>query len=257
MSHFNENNGLLSVPDPRTPKVASRITYDKSYVRSLFDKIAHRYDLLNHLLSSGIDLYWRSKAIQLLRKYEPQRVLDVATGTADLAIRASALRPKQIVGVDISEEMLRIGRQKIAKRNLDQLIQLHTGDAEQLQFADDSFDAVTVAFGARNFSDLQRGFTEMLRVLRPGGAAMILEFSQPRSFPVKQLYGFYSRTILPAVGGLVSQHREAYEYLPKTVNEFPDGEEMLSLLRESGFTTTEQHVLTFGIATIYIATKER
>lgn len=255
MLQFNENNGVLSVHDERIKKGQPRTAYEKVYVRSLFDKIAHRYDLLNHLLSFGIDLYWRAKAIQLLRKYQPERILDIATGTADLAIKASALHPKQIIGIDISEEMLRIGRQKISERKLEHLISLQTGDAEQLDFADDSFDAVTVAFGVRNFSDLRRGFTEMQRVLCPGGTAVILEFSQPRSFPVKQLYRFYSRWILPAIGGLISKHREAYEYLPKTVTEFPDGEELLSILRESGFTTTEHHPLTFGITTVYVGIK--
>ncbi len=247
--------GVFAVEDERTRKHFTRRSYEKSYVRTLFDRIAFRYDLLNHLLSSGIDLYWRAKAIRLLREFRPARILDVATGTADLAIRAAELQPAQIIGIDISAEMLKLGRQKIHVRKLDYLISLQSGDAENLSFGDNSFDAVTVGFGVRNFSDLHRGLSEIFRVLRRGGVALILEFSQPKQFPIKQLYSFYSRHILPVVGGLISKSREAYEYLPATVQEFPDKNEMLGILQNVGFTSTHAYPLTFGIATIYIATK--
>jgi demethylmenaquinone methyltransferase/2-methoxy-6-polyprenyl-1,4-benzoquinol methylase len=191
----------------------------------------------------------------LLAPHRPRRILDVATGTADLAIAAARLKPETIVGIDLSEEMLRIARHKIARRGLEQLITLQHGDAEQLAFPDGSFDAVTVAFGIRNFSDLARGLRELHRVLTPGGISVILEFSQPRVFLIRQLYAWYSRTLIPRIGGLISRHREAYEYLPKTVHEFPDGEAMLSLLRSIGFCTAAAHPLTFGIATVYLAQK--
>ena len=248
-------NDSLSIESTGISTLQPRSTYDKSYVRSLFDSIARRYDLLNHLLSSGFDIFWRAKAIQLLADFHPKRILDIATGTADLALKAAELRPEQIIGIDISEEMLKLGRRKISQRNLDRLITLQAGDAESLGFPDDSFDATTVAFGVRNYSNLMQGLQEMCRVLRPDGVAIILEFSQPKVFPVKQLYALYSRWVLPSIGGFISGHRGAYEYLPQTVREFPDGEGLLLMLRAAGFKSTKQHRLTFGIATIYIATK--
>lgn len=232
-----------------------RTTYSASYVRSLFDKIAPRYDLLNHVLSSGLDIVWRKKAIRLLAPFHPKRMLDVATGTADLAIAAARLKPDTIVGIDLSEEMLCIGREKVARRTLEHCISLRRGNAEQLEFPDGSFDAVTVAFGVRNFSNLERGLREIHRVLSPGGAFVILEFSRPRFSLIRQLYGWYSRSIIPVLGGMISKHREAYEYLPKTVSEFPDGEMMLSILRSVGFGTAAAYPLTFGIVTIYVAQK--
>ncbi|MCI0708425.1 MAG: bifunctional demethylmenaquinone methyltransferase/2-methoxy-6-polyprenyl-1,4-benzoquinol methylase UbiE [Ignavibacteriae bacterium] len=245
----------LSLDEAMMPDAPHRTTYEKAYVRSLFDRVAHRYDLLNHLLSSGIDVYWRAKAVRLLGQYQPKEILDVATGTADLSIRSVRLQPKRIVGIDISEEMLKLGREKIAKRRMGHIISLQTGDAERLPFAEGEFDAVTVAFGVRNFSDLTQGLREMHRVLRPHGVAVILEFSQPTVFPVKQLHAFFLKRALPAIGGFVSKQREAYEYLPKTINEFPDGGAMIEVLRESGFTSVTQHRMTFGIATVYIAQK--
>lgn len=241
--------------EPGIPNVRSRTTYEKPYVRSLFDRIAHRYDLLNHLLSFGIDVYWRKKAIRLLSRFQPRRILDVATGTADLAIAATYLQPQQIIGVDLSNEMLNIGRQKIADKNLDAVVSLQAGDAENLPFPDSSFDALTVAFGVRNFSDFQQGLREMHRVLQNRGVAVILEFSQPTVFPIRQLYSLYSKYVMPVVGGLISRQREAYEYLPSTVHEFPQSQEMIDILLSAGFTSAEQHRLTFGIATIYLATK--
>lgn len=228
---------------------------DHRYIRSLFDGIARRYDLLNHLLSGGVDFYWRRRAIRHLRQHRPKSILDVATGTGDFALAALSLQPDRIVGVDIAEEMLKVGRMKIAKRRLDHLITLRTGAAEQLDFPDKSFDAAIVAFGARNFENLSRGLAEMRRVLKPEGTIVVLEFSRPRMFPFRQLYFLYFRTILPFIGRLISRHRDAYTYLPDTVMRFPEGEDFLTILREAGFTHTEQERLTLGIASVYTGTK--
>lgn len=253
MSYSEADAGSIIVTEEQ--QRTGRTTYSTSYVRSLFDTIAPRYDLLNHVLSSGLDVVWRRKAVNLLAPHSPKRILDVATGTADLAIAAVRLRPQQIVGIDLSEEMLRIGREKITRRALEQWISLQRGNAEQLDFPDGSFDAVTIAFGVRNFSNLERGLSEVYRVLAAGGWFVILEFSRPRSFPIRQLYRWYSRTIIPRLGGWISKHRDAYEYLPKTVDEFPDGEEMLAILRTIGFSPVTAYPLTFGIVTIYVAQK--
>ncbi len=228
---------------------------EKQYVRSLFDSIAHRYDLLNHLLSGGIDFYWRRKAIDHLKELQPKRILDVATGTADFAIAATRLKPDKVVGVDIAEEMLSRGRVKLAKRGLDSTISLQTGEAEHMEFETGSFDAAIVAFGARNFEHLEKGLSEMRRVLRSGGKIVVLEFSRPKSFPFKQLYFFYFHSILPLVGRIVSKSNTAYKYLPDTVMRFPDGEDFLAILREIGFVNTRQERLTFGIATVYVGIK--
>ena len=226
-----------------------------SKVQTLFNAIAARYDLLNHLLSGGVDLYWRRKAIAALEDLQPKRILDVATGTADLAIAALRLGPSAVVGVDIAENMLAFGREKLTKRGLDAVITLQSGEAEHLAFPDGSFDASIVAFGARNFADLPQGLREMGRVLRPGGRIMVLEFSRPSSFPFKQLYFFYFRRILPIVGRLISKDPGAYTYLPDTVMKFPEGDEFLAILRAAGFRTVRQERLTFGIATIYTGDK--
>jgi demethylmenaquinone methyltransferase/2-methoxy-6-polyprenyl-1,4-benzoquinol methylase len=236
-------------------EMKQRRKYDRAYVQSLFDGIAPRYDALNHLLSFGLDIVWRRKAIKLLRPHRPERILDCATGTGDLAIEAARLAPRRIVGIDVSEAMLKIAREKVEKRHLGDLIELRLGEAEHLEFGSDSFDAVTVAFGVRNYHDLHRGLAEMARVLRPGGVALILEFSRPRRFPVKQLYALYSKHILPIVGGLISKRRDAYEYLPSTVGEFPDGKDFLRLVQAAGFASAVERRLTFGIATIYLASK--
>jgi demethylmenaquinone methyltransferase/2-methoxy-6-polyprenyl-1,4-benzoquinol methylase len=235
----------------------NRHVYEQTFVRSLFDSIAHRYDFLNHALSSGIDILWRRRAIHLLQPYQPKHILDVATGTADLAIEAMKLNPDHITGIDISSKMLEIGRRKIRVRNFGQRITLESGEAEHLRFESGSFDAVTAAFGVRNFTDLELGLKEFHRVLRRGGCAVILEFSRPKQFPVKQLFHFYSHTILPLLGGIVSHNRSAYEYLPSTVAKFPDGEEFCTVLRSAGFTTAVSFPQTFGIASIYIAKKEQ
>ena len=228
---------------------------EKLYVRSLFDSIARRYDMLNHLLSGGIDMYWRKKAIDALRGVPPGRILDVATGTADLAIAAAALAPREVVGVDIAEEMLSVGRRKIAARGLSPLVSLRMGEAESLPFAGSSFDAAIVAFGVRNFENLEAALGEMLRVLRPGGKLVVLEFSRPRRFPFRQIYLAYFLRVIPVMGRVISGNGEAYSYLPSSVMAFPEGEEFLSILRGAGFRAARAERLTFGIATIYTAEK--
>lgn len=242
-------------PAERRKNLSGRTTFDQAYVRGLFDRIAPRYDLLNHLLSSGIDVLWRKKAISLLRAHQPATILDVATGTGDLAFEAlRQLQSPQVIGVDVAPAMLNIGRSKAAKRGIHG-VRFSEGSAESLPFATGSFDAVTVGFGVRNFSDPDKGLREMYRVLKPGSPAVVLEFSRPRSFPIQQLYTLYSKTLLPALGGLIARDREAYEYLPETIREFPDGNDFLALLQSAGFHSTKYHPLTFGIATIYYGVK--
>ncbi|HSQ76832.1 MAG TPA: bifunctional demethylmenaquinone methyltransferase/2-methoxy-6-polyprenyl-1,4-benzoquinol methylase UbiE [Bacteroidota bacterium] len=221
----------------------------------MFDAIAYRYDLLNHVLSGGADFYWRRQAVESLRDVRPRRILDVATGTADFAIAALRLKPDEVVGVDIAENMLAIGRAKIRRMGAGDVIRLRTGEAEHLEFEDGAFDAAMVAFGARNFEHLHRGLCEMQRVLRPGGRIVVLEFSQPTATPFRQLYLFYFRRILPLLGRMVSKDRRAYTYLPDTVMKFPQGEEFLAILKDAGIRSPRQHRLTFGIATIYIGEK--
>ncbi len=230
-------------------------TVDKRYVRSLFDSIAYRYDLLNHLLSGGIDVYWRRKAIESLRPARPKTILDVATGTGDFALAALRLGPEKIIGIDISEEMLRHGRAKLLRRGVDGRIILQSGEAEKLLFEDGVFDAAIVAFGVRNFEHLDSGLSEIRRVLRPGGTLVVLEFSRPRAFPFRLFYRFYFLTLLPLIGRMISRHREAYRYLPDTVMEFPDGSEFLHILEKNGFINTTTQRLTFGIASIYTGAK--
>ncbi len=223
----------------------------KQEVQAMFDTIAPRYDLLNRVLSFGIDKWWRRQAIGLLKADRPRRILDVATGTADLALQAMTLEPDKVVGVDIAEEMLSIGREKIAEQGLSERITLQTGDAERLPFSDNQFDAVLVAFGVRNFEDLKKGLAEMRRVLRPGGSLVVLEFSQPTGFPVKQAYGFYSRYILPRVGGTLSGDSGAYKYLPDSIQAFPAGTAFLDVMSETGYDDPQWRPLTFGIASLY------
>ncbi len=224
---------------------------ERQYVRTLFDSIAHRYDLLNHLLSGGFDISWRRKAISRLEEIHPRRILDVATGTADFAIAALRLGPEKVVGVDIASKMLERGREKVEKKGFQGQIELHTGAAEQLRFPDASFDASIVAFGVRNFEDVERGLREMHRVVRPGGKIVVLEFSRPRHFPFKQLYFAYFLHVLPRIGRAVSRSRNAYRYLPETVMAFPEGEAFVSLLRSVGFEQVREERLTAGIVTVY------
>ena len=227
----------------------------KQQVEQMFDNIAPKYDFLNHFLSLGIDKLWRKKAVRILKADQPKRILDVATGTGDFAIAASRLEVDEIVGFDLSEQMIRVGAEKVKKLKLDSLIHFQKGDSEQMPFEDASFDAITVAFGVRNFETLQKGLDEFYRVLRNEGVAIILEFSKPKYFPFKQLYRFYFFHILPFVGGLVSKDSSAYAYLPESVMAFPDDQEMLNILSRTGFSEVSQKRLTFGIATIYIARK--
>ena len=227
----------------------------KQYVRSLFDSIAGRYDMLNHLLSGGIDTYWRWRAIRRLRRGAPARILDVATGTADFAIAAARLGPREIVGVDLAGEMLSLGRDKIVRRGLAGVITLLAAEAEHLPFAEGAFDAAVVAFGVRNFEDLHQGLAEMRRVLRAGGRLVVLEFSRPRVFPLRQIYLFYFLRVIPLIGRLVSGNREAYTYLPESVMAFPEGADFLSLLAKAGFRSPGAERLTFGIASVYTAEK--
>ncbi len=226
----------------------------KEDVQAMFNAIAPRYDLLNRILSFGIDRRWRKQTVAMLREEHPARILDVATGTADLAIEAISLDPEKIVGVDISEEMLNVGRQKIEKRGLADRITLRKGDAERLPFSDSQFNAVLVAFGVRNFENLEKGLREIARVLKPGGSLVVLEFSHPRAFPIKQLYHFYGRHVLPRVGRSISKNEGAYQYLPDSIAAFPDGPAFLDLMRTVGFEDLRWKPLTFGIASIYKGT---
>jgi demethylmenaquinone methyltransferase / 2-methoxy-6-polyprenyl-1,4-benzoquinol methylase len=227
----------------------------KEQVAKMFDNISHRYDFLNHFLSLGIDKSWRKKAIRVLEPLQPQYILDVATGTGDFALQALALKPKHITGIDISEGMLEMGRKKLKDRNLAAVIDLLQGDSENLPFQENKFDAVTVAFGVRNFENLKGGIREIYRVLKPGGTFVVLEFSKPSRFPFKQVYNFYFKYILPKIGSAVSNDKAAYTYLPKSVEAFPDGEDFLHILQEVGFKNTQCSSLTFGISSIYIGTK--
>ncbi|MCB0705652.1 MAG: bifunctional demethylmenaquinone methyltransferase/2-methoxy-6-polyprenyl-1,4-benzoquinol methylase UbiE [Saprospiraceae bacterium] len=228
----------------------------KEQVSTMFNNIAPYYDLLNRLLSLGIDKRWRKKAIACLKPLAPQRLLDVATGTADLALEAKRqLNCPEIIGVDISDEMLEIGRKKIAKLQLDKQIELQSGDSEKLLFQDNSFDACTVAFGVRNFENLDKGLKEINRVLRSGGEVVVLEFSRPRIFPFKQLFNGYFKYILPFIGRLTSKDPRAYSYLYESVQAFPDGPDFITRLEQAGFKKATYKPLTIGICTIYHAEK--
>lgn len=227
----------------------------KELVRGMFNDIAPKYDLLNHLLSADIDKIWRKKLRKLLLSDHPTVILDVASGTADLAIELAKLPVKKIIGIDIAADMLEIGRAKVKKKGLDKVIHLQVGDSEAIAFEDGFFDAVTVAFGVRNYEDLPKGLKEMQRVLKPGGKVAVLEFSKPSGFPMKGLYRFYFNYVLPVIGKLVSRHSSAYTYLPKSVAAFPEGGEFMKELLCAGFKNPHQKRLTFGIATLYIAEK--
>ena len=228
----------------------------KEQVERMFDKIAPRYDLLNRVLSLGIDVWWRRRALRYLRDRQLTDLLDVATGTADVAIMAAKmLKPEHVVGIDIANQMLEIGRTKIKRENLEAVISLETGDSENLRFADASFDAVTVAFGVRNFENLEKGLAEMLRILRPGGRAVILEFSRPHIFPFKQLYNAYFKYVLPLIGRLTSRDTRAYSYLFESVQAFPEDKEFISILSKTGYINPQCERLTLGICSIYTAEK--
>lgn len=227
----------------------------KQEVAEMFNNISGRYDFLNHFLSVGIDKIWRKKAVRMLREVQPKRILDLATGTGDFALESLKLRPEQIVGVDISEGMLEVGRRKMKKRGVDAIISMQYGDSENLPFEDGHFDAFTVGFGVRNYENLEKGLTEMLRVLRPGGKGIILEFSKPKKFPVKQYYAFHSRYIIPFFGKRISGDGNAYTYLPESVAAFPEGEDFEKIMTGVGYRGVGSKTVGGGIATIYYGIK--
>jgi demethylmenaquinone methyltransferase/2-methoxy-6-polyprenyl-1,4-benzoquinol methylase len=228
----------------------------KTQVADMFNNISKTYDFLNHFLSLGIDIIWRKKAINELKGDNPQLILDVATGTGDFAFEAlSILNPKKIVGVDISQGMLDIAQQKINKRGLGDKFEIKLGDSEKLPFGANEFDAVTVAYGVRNFENLEVGLADINRVLKSGGKAVVLEFSKPKAFPIKQLYNFYFTYITPGIGKLFSKDARAYSYLPESVAAFPDGEKFLALMQKAGFKNTKCRPLAFGICSIYTGVK--
>lgn len=228
----------------------------KEQVAEMFDKIAGKYDVLNRFLSARTDIGWRKKAIRRLKKDNPQHILDVATGTADMAIMAcKMLHPQQVTGIDISEGMLDLGRKKIERERLGDKIQLHTGDSETIKFADNTFDAVMVAFGVRNFENLEKGLSEMLRVLKPGGQLVVLEFSKPRRRAVKSFYNLYMGLVAPQVARWFRQNKEAYQYLNESANAFPDRQLFTDILKKVGYSNTECTPLSFGICCIYSGRK--
>ncbi len=225
-------------------------------VEQMFNNIAPTYDLLNHRLSWDIDKRWRRKAISQLSPYEPKTMLDIATGTGDFAILAAdMLHPSQLIGADISEGMMDIGRQKVAQRGLQDTIRFERQDCCALSYPDSTFDAVTAAFGIRNFANLDKGLAEMCRVLKNGGHISIVELTAPVSFPMKQLFHLYAHTVLPVYGRLISKDSSAYSYLTRTIEAFPQGEDMVAILRKAGFSQASFKRLTFGICTLYFATK--
>lgn len=227
----------------------------KQRVRSMFNSIAPRYDFLNHFLSLGIDHRWRRKLVKLLAKQQPAKILDVATGTADLAIAASKIKGAHITGIDISEQMLEIGKEKVKAKGLEDRIELMAGDSENIEFSDGEYDSVMVAFGVRNFEDLDRGLGEFYRILKPGGIAYILEFSNPHGVIFKPIFKFYFSRILPVLGRVISKDIGAYTYLPESVEKFPSGEEFLKIMLKTGFSKSSYISLTFGVATIYLGYK--
>lgn len=236
---------------PYKEKSASK----KEQVAEMFDTISPKYDFLNHLLSAGIDRLWRKKAIRLLAPAEPKKILDVATGTGDFAIEALKLKPHKIVGVDISEGMLAVGREKVKKLGVEAVIELRRGDSERLPFSDNSFDAIIVSFGVRNFENLEKGLRDMQRVLKPGGTCVVLEFSKPRNALFRAVYNLYFKYITPNIGGFFSRDRAAYSYLPESVQAFPDGADFLRIYEKAGFTQTQCIPLTFGVSSIYLGKK--
>jgi demethylmenaquinone methyltransferase/2-methoxy-6-polyprenyl-1,4-benzoquinol methylase len=228
----------------------------KEQVAKMFDSIAFRYDFLNRFLSVGIDVWWRKKAIAQLKALQPKQVLDVATGTGDVAILAySILQPDRIIGIDISEGMLEIGRKKVTEKNLQQHIELLSGDSETINFPDNSFDAITVAFGVRNFQDLEKGLKEMLRVLRPGGKLVVLEFSRPSNFVFKGIYNFYMNILCPLFGRMFAKNQTAYRYLNNSVQAFPERQQFTNILKSAGYRDTYYKTLSLGICSIYCGSK--
>jgi demethylmenaquinone methyltransferase/2-methoxy-6-polyprenyl-1,4-benzoquinol methylase len=241
--------------DTVVPDIASNLS-KKEQVAHMFNNIAPQYDFLNRFLSAGIDISWRKKALSLLKKDNPKKILDIATGTADVAIlAANMLSPEKIIGIDISDGMLELGRKKIATLNLQDTIELLQGDSEAIQFDDDSFDAVTVSFGVRNFQHLEKGLNEIKRVLRKGGKIVILEFSRPSLPGIQQLYKIYMSVLAPGIGKLFSNNRGAYQYLNDSVQKFPEGKDFITVLNTIGFHNTSFKRLSLGICSIYIGEK--
>ena len=237
------------------PYKASELS-KKNQVATMFDSIAHRYDFLNRFLSIGIDITWRKKAIAFLKDINPKKILDVATGTADVALMTEKiLNPTEIVGIDISDGMLEVGRQKIVRAGVQEIIKLYNGDSAAIKYDDNSFDAVTVAFGVRNFEFLEKGLSEILRVLRPGGKLVVLEFSRPKNAIVKPFYNLYMKKISPNVGKLFSKNKDAYAYLDESIQKFPEGENFVNILKKVGYNNIINKPLSFGICTIYCGTK--
>ncbi len=228
----------------------------KEQVAEMFDNIAGKYDFLNHFLSLNIDKIWRRKSVSLLKDAYPKVILDVASGTGDFALEVyKQIKPDKIIGIDISQGMLNVAEKKIKEKHLSEFIEFKKEDSENLPFENEIFDAATVAFGVRNFANLQKGLSEIYRVLKPGGKLIILEFSQPENFPVKQFYGFYSKYLLPFFGKLFSKDKAAYSYLPESVNAFPYGKDFETILLKTGFVSVKSKKFTFGISTVYYAVR--
>lgn len=225
----------------------------KEQVAKMFDAISKNYDGLNRVISLGIDIKWRKKVVEIVGKNNPKQILDIATGTGDLALMMAELNPDKIIGLDISEGMLAVGKEKIANVNLSEKIEMVVGDSEEMPFDDNTFDAITVSFGVRNFANLDKGIQEIARVLKPSGVLVILETSNPTKFPFKQGYKLYTNLFLPVIGKLFSKDKVAYSYLSESANSFPFGVAFNNILQKNGFTDTEDKPVTFGVATIYTA----
>ncbi|MDD4143709.1 MAG: bifunctional demethylmenaquinone methyltransferase/2-methoxy-6-polyprenyl-1,4-benzoquinol methylase UbiE [Prolixibacteraceae bacterium] len=241
---------------PAKPYKKSELS-KKRQVEDMFDRISYRYDLLNHLLSFNIDKLWRRNAINRLAEFNPATIIDIATGTADFALAATRLNPKKITGIDLSEGMLEIGRQKVKRRGFSHLITLIKGDSEELPFADNLFDAAIVGFGVRNFENLEKGLSEIFRILNPGGVFIVLEFSYPHNKLFRKLYFFYFTKVLPVIGRILSKDSSAYSYLPESVAEFPEGERFMDALRRTGYFNCRCYPQTFGIASVYLSQKPK
>lgn len=227
----------------------------KEEVAEMFNNISANYDFLNHFLSLGIDHLWRKKAIKQLKTLEVKKIIDIATGTGDFAIASLKLNPDEVIGVDISSGMLELGAKKMKNKGHDKTIKMILGDSENLTFEDNYFDALTVGFGVRNFENLEKGLSEMLRVIRPGGKIVILEFSKPKKFPIKQVFSFYSKYFIPFFGKQISKDPQAYAYLPESVAAFPEGKEFENILKKLNYKSVQSIILSGGIATIYTGTK--
>ena len=245
---MNPHDHITPFADPSRSK--------KQQVEEMFDRIAGKYDFMNHFLSAGTDISWRRKAIRQLRKEDPKFILDIATGTGDMAILAAReLKAEKITGIDLSDQMLEVAREKVQKEGLTSKIELLKGDVEAIKFSDNSFDAIMVAFGVRNFENLEKGLSEMLRVLKPGGKLVVLEFSKPRNEGVEKLYNLYMGIIAPEVASWFRQNKKAYQYLNESTKAFPDRKNFLAILEQVGFTNTEFKPLSFGICCIYSGRK--